>query len=77
MDRDFILAQIAKAERDVLAGSRNLVAHRGRFERLHKAGRDTTMARTVLLRLEETQDLNVANLTRLRSLLTRIADTEV
>ena len=70
MHRDVILAERLEIERHVAAGARDIADHRERIERLHRAGRDITLAEAVFRRCEQAQDLNVAALARLRSRLT-------
>jgi hypothetical protein len=62
-----ITALVAMVDRHVAEGERHISGQRALIRRLHHAGRDTTLAESVLDTLEQSQQLHVEHRDRLRT----------
>jgi hypothetical protein len=73
VDRILLMEHLASAIRHVDEGEELVRKQRDRIYFLGKAGRDTSLAESVLARLEASQILRIANRERLEDLLGRHA----
>jgi hypothetical protein len=66
VDRAFIEAHLAQAERTISEGERHQARQRELVARLEEDGHDATQARELLALFEEMQTLHIAHRDRLR-----------
>jgi hypothetical protein len=69
MKRAAVLESIARAERDVARGQKLLSRQKRIVQGLERGGHDARVGRELLLHLEGSQALHVAELARLQALL--------
>lgn len=66
MDRERLLEHLAKAEHAAAQGERHLEHQRGVIEKLREGGHDTCRAQEILRTFEESQELHLADVARIR-----------
>jgi len=66
-----MIEHLAQAERHVAQGELHLIRQREIIDELERGGHDTASARDLLLKLEETQALHIADRDRIRAELVR------
>jgi hypothetical protein len=66
MDRWMIETNLAQAERHVAEGSQHVAMQREIVKNLERDGHDTSRARSLLARFEESQTMHIADRDRLR-----------